>query len=115
MYALASRFSDIAAVGARLRHFAPELSLFAVKGPPALDSRMTIEAFERRIHGAPAGRAVGGELAASACAGANAAAQMSAASTPHRRAWQSESSANAGTGPRRYAPRLQRKHTGFPG
>jgi hypothetical protein len=62
MNALASRFSDIAAVGARLRHFAPELSLFAVKGPPALDSRMTIEAFERRIHGAPAGRAVGGKI-----------------------------------------------------
>src|ERR1700692_235173 len=53
MNAPASRFSDIAAVGARLRHFAPQLSLFALKGdlsfpkiPPALDSRMTIEAFD---------------------------------------------------------------------
>jgi len=56
MNALASRFSDIAAVGARLRHFAPELSLFALKGdlsfpriPAALDSRMTIEAFENVV------------------------------------------------------------------
>jgi hypothetical protein len=49
MNALASRFSDIAAVGARLRHFAPELSLFVVKGPPALDSRMAIDASANEI------------------------------------------------------------------
>jgi hypothetical protein len=90
MNALASRFSDIAAVGARLRHFAPELSLFALKGdlsfpriPAALDSRMTLEAFENVVYmGHQPVALSGAKLGASACAGANAAAQMSAASTP---------------------------------
>ena len=90
MNALASRFSDIAAVGARLRHFAPELSLSALKGdlsfpriPAALDSRMTLEAFENVVYmGHQPVALSGAKLGASACAGANAAAQMSAASTP---------------------------------